>query len=159
SSPGWQTTRVSLNDLAQFPQVRRVSSKNNDELWPALIEEAYIQQAGQHGELGQIGAFGSVGAHLAGVTHGGYSDVALTTLTGVESQTFAPSQISLAELKQQVDAGNPVVMSTPKNFDTLPQAVALFRGPTTGGDIPITSHAYTVTGVDADHNTVTVRNP
>ena len=157
NQPGWTTTRLSQADLGNFGTIRHATSADPQELWPALIEEAYIRQAGQRGELGPVGVFGIVGQHVAGVAVGGYPEVALQALTGVESKTFNPGQTSLADLQEQFDKHNPIIVGTPNG--SVAQAGLQGISATVYGDAPVTTHAYTVTGVDTAHNTITIRNP
>jgi hypothetical protein len=124
-------------------------SGSHQELWTLLVEKAYAQQRGGYGDL-----------------EGGWGHVAMSSLTGVESEWHAPSSISLSDLANHLDQGHAVTASSLADLSVdvggqqvwdIPDASDVH--PLFQSDVLYENHEYYVTGVNQETGTVSIRNP
>lgn len=124
------------------------------ELWPMLVEKAYAQH---HGGYGRIS--------------GGWGDVAMEELTGVDSTRYSPDSMSFEDLIGHYEEGHAITASSLHEWEIrvgdeqildIPDASdvnPLFHDDRFPGNSLSTDHEYYVTGVDSQAQTVSIRNP
>lgn len=119
------------------------------ELWTLLVEKAYAQQRGGYQNA-----------------ESGWGHMALGTLTGVESEWYAPSSMSVHELASQFDQGHAITVSSLADLSVdvggetvwdIPDASDVH--PLFQSDVLFERHEYYVTGVNPEAGTVSIRNP
>jgi WXG100 family type VII secretion target len=134
------------------PVFAGVGDKDGDhhELWTMIVEKAYAQWKGGYSSI-----------------EGGWPHHAMEHLTGIPSQDFAPTRVSIEQLSNFHHQGYAISLSTNQDwkltiagrtlwdFDDITDGPLFQKG---GGQL-VPSHAYYVTGVDAENGTVTIRNP
>lgn len=153
-----QSTTLTFDN--QFPvnssNDRLIYAQSSEALWPMVLEKAYAKLNGNsYDQIGQ----------------GGYPGHALEMLTGVKSQTYNPSRVSLDNIAQWDKTGYAIVVGTNANDLPWPLNEITNFGASLGARIVIPDnplfknqtlvprHAYYVESVDTVNGTVTLGNP
>jgi len=114
------------------------------ETWVRVIEKAYAEWAGGYKDI-----------------EGGFPHNALEAITGIDSRDYAPSNITIGDLAEQFNNGNALTAGSLHDYKLGPfdipddsDSSALYKDNTL-----IANHAYTITMVNEENGTVTLRNP
>ncbi len=108
-----------------------------NELWAALAEKAYVQ-------LNEEGWLGHAALNAYRAIDGGYSDLALTHITGRAAGWVWISSASAAQLVASVSLAKPTVLAS--------------KGTNPGNGV-IAAHAYSLVGYNAGNGQFTLYNP
>jgi len=117
---------------------------NSQEVWVQVLEKAYAKWQGGYADIER-----------------GFPHKALEAITGIDSQDYKPSSLTIENLATHISDGDAITASSlhdykigktniPDKSDTAPLYV---------DNTLVTGHAYTVTAVNVENGTVTVRNP
>jgi hypothetical protein len=134
----WREVQITVTD--EFPVRDGVpvfarfgdGTGDHGELWAMLLEKAYAQWKGGYDEIGDGGSPGAV----------------MTALTGQDSESSG-DPMPFDAMAEAFEDGVAIVLSTPKGG----------TGPLFESGALVGQHAYFVTGVDRDSQTITIRNP
>lgn len=134
----WREVQITVTDEFPVRDGAPIFARPGDgsgdhrELWAMLLEKAYAQWKGGYDEIGD----------------GGNPATVLTALTGEGSESSA-EELTFDDFADSFEDGVAIVLSTPKG-GTTPLFVS---------DVLVGQHAYFVTGVDRESQTITIHNP
>ena len=108
---------------------------SGNEVWGMVIEKAYAEWKGGYPNIDW-----------------GSAERAIEELTGMNARSIDPDAISIKDFEKNFDGGHIVVASTLNDFQS--QGLELYEN-----DTLATRHAYSVSGVNVDEGTISLRNP
>jgi hypothetical protein len=133
---------ITITDDLPTNEDKFVFAKNADpeELWPMLVEKAFAADKGSYDAI-----------------IGGWGNRAMEQLTGVESETYKPNNVTMEQLDNFYQQGIAMTASTKIAWKIIPDITDKDPLYTDGTLVP--KHEYFVTDVDLENETITVANP